>query len=149
MNNEDSSKFLVVYDKPSSSDYCRGCLMESYSSDTGKQTFYNVSGVINFCVEKLSKPLGCGEDGYDITIYKDGCGFDDHITFYSSGESGGVPYWDGDGEADAIIQGVKVGLEVKKKEREEEKKKKENEEKRRERKEKEREFARLKKELGK
>lgn len=154
---EDRPVFLIVYNKPSSSDYCRGCLMDSYSSDSGTSTSNSVDRVIERCVSLLSKKLGCGEDGYNIKIYKEGCGFNNYMEFYNHDGDCSSPWW-GDGDeydegavnnedVEKIKQGVKEGIEQKKIEQKEKERKEEKTRKARDHAEKKREYERLKKEF--
>jgi len=148
--NKDRPKFLIVYDKPSSSDY-EG--REHYSSDSGTETAYNIEAVIKFCVDLMGKEHE-GSD-YEIKIYKDGCSFDEPLQIYNSDCNIFTSWWGGDEDTNndpdvkKIIWGIRGGMDRVKKDRAKKKRKEEANDKRIERASKEREFNRLKKELGK
>ena len=68
------SKYILIAYKPSSEDYCRGCLMASYGAD--HEVFDDLS--VDDLVEKwadyiyANMHLGCGERGYSFWIFRDG-----------------------------------------------------------------------------
>lgn len=67
-------RFLFVANKPSSSDYCRGCLMASYSSDYIMENMLTAEQLVKQWAECLHRNmnLDCNEAGYEFHIFKDG-----------------------------------------------------------------------------
>jgi hypothetical protein len=68
------SRYILIVYKPSSEDYCRGCLMASYGAD--HEVFDDLS--VDDLVEKwadyiyANMHLGCNEAGYEFWIFRDG-----------------------------------------------------------------------------
>lgn len=63
--------YLVVGYKPSSDDYCRGCLMASYSSDFVCEEYECEKDAIDAVIRLKTYEVGTGEEGFDdVEIYK-------------------------------------------------------------------------------
>lgn len=84
-----NSRFTFVAYKPSSSDYCRNCLMASYSSDHVVENMLDAEQLVQRWASVLHKNmnLDCNEAGYRVHVFKDGILVWDEQ--YST--------WDGDG----------------------------------------------------
>jgi len=66
-----SNTYLLIAYKPNSSDYCRGCLMASYSSDFIKEDNLDQDELIKTLADIYykNKHLAGFESGYDYWIY--------------------------------------------------------------------------------
>ena len=60
-------RYVLIAYKPASSDYCRGCLMASYSGDFIMEKHLTRNELINSLTSILwkNKTLECNESGYD------------------------------------------------------------------------------------
>ena len=67
-----SSKYLLVAEKPTSHDYCRGCHMATYNSDIIRESFDNQDELIERLAELENIDLGPSEAGYDFTLHISG-----------------------------------------------------------------------------
>lgn len=67
-------KFLFIANKPDSADYCKGCLMASYSSDCIIENMLSEEQVIKQWTDCLYKNMNlrCNEAEYQFYIFKDG-----------------------------------------------------------------------------
>lgn len=68
------SRFILIAYKPRSEDYCKGCLMASYSSDHAVHSALTEEELVQVWSEYLLKNinLDMNESGYDFWIFKDG-----------------------------------------------------------------------------
>jgi hypothetical protein len=64
--------YLLIAYKPDSYDYCRGCLMDSYSSDFQQSQHEDRAKLIEQAAELDAYETRSGEEGYSVTIYADG-----------------------------------------------------------------------------
>lgn len=65
--------FILIAYKPTSRDYCRGCLMATYNSDHEIKHMLDAEELTELWAEYLFKneDLGCNEKGYDFWVFKD------------------------------------------------------------------------------
>ncbi|MBU9200374.1 hypothetical protein KTD31_03275 [Burkholderia multivorans] len=74
-----TAHYTLIAHKPESSDYCRNCLMESYSGDfemEHSRDLESLAGLWKRCAQK-NLSLGRSEAGYDLTLLLNGWPIED------------------------------------------------------------------------
>ena len=66
------SKFILIGYKQNSDDYCRGCHMESYSSDFVFEEYEDIDSLVGKIVELSRIEYGYGETGFTINLIHNG-----------------------------------------------------------------------------
>lgn len=82
--------YLLFAIKPDSADYCRGCLMASYSAESFYENYLSPEKLIARLAEYYARnlQLDCGEKGFGFIIFRNG------IKVYDSVDGHGW-CWDG------------------------------------------------------